>query len=475
MTTNLRRSLPSTTLLTTLLDSPQLLRVVRELPAAAFSALVRHIGVEDAGEVVALATTPQLVAAFDEDLFVNARAGERETFDASRFAVWLEVLLEAGDEIAAHRIAELSEDFVVHALASLVLVLDHDALRARMGEGGDDAFLVDKAIESSLSEEIDGYLLISRRGEGWDAALALIVALDRDHRSFLVRVLDRCADMASGYIDDLEELADVLSSEESAAEDAEAEREQRRSKQGFVEPRAAKNFLALARQPMSRDSAIGERDAVTRAYFRELERAPTTMAGEDPLSARLLAALRGVAEGAPDAPWALPRMADSTDPEEGSIPIVEAVRLLRERDASLFGERMEELAYLTNVLVAGSGGKHGRFRPAEAAEAVLATVAFGAALTAATKQNREQGGALTVGPVAIDEVLRQWPADLLFRRASSILTAERHPAAPEGFLYSRKDVARALALLDTAIKRSPSRKKPPKHSKPARARRRFGP
>ena len=35
-----------------------------------------EIGIEDAGEIVALATTEQIVTAFDEDLFVNARPGD---------------------------------------------------------------------------------------------------------------------------------------------------------------------------------------------------------------------------------------------------------------------------------------------------------------------------------------------------------------------------------------------------------------
>ncbi len=387
-------------LLARLIDAPDLARSIRALSPPAFSQLVRHVGVEDAGEVVALATHEQLVAAFDEDLFTNARPGDRETFDAERFAVWLDALLDAGEAAAAARVAELSEDFTAHALSSMIMVLDHDALRDRLDEGGRSARRVDKAIESCLSEEIDGYLLISRRHDGWDAALALILALDRDHRSFLTRVLDRCAAAASGYLDDLDELSEVLSSEASLAEDAEAEREERRAKRGYVEPRAAKSFLALAKQPLSGDLASAARDPITRAFFRDLDTSlrdapakPTSASATSAAIHRALGAVSG-AEG-----LRLPSGA-------GQAPaLIEAMKRLRARDPKAFEARMEELAYLVNVLVAAASGREGRMSPGEALEAVIDVVSRGVALEA------RRG--------APDEVLSACPADLLFRRAMS--------------------------------------------------------
>src|SRR5690606_26877554 len=114
-----------------------------------------------------------------------------------------------------------------------------------------DAEAADAALERALNEEIDGYLLVAREEQGWDAALSLVLALDRRDRSLLVRILDRCALLGSRYIDDLDALAELLSEAESLAEDVEAAREQRRAKLGYVEPRAATGFLALARMPLS--------------------------------------------------------------------------------------------------------------------------------------------------------------------------------------------------------------------------------
>ena len=107
MKTSLLRAPSSTSLLGHLIESPTLVRDVRALPPLTFSKLIQRVGVEDAGELVALATTEQLVSAFDEDLFRNTRPGQREAFDPARFVTWLEVLLEAGEDVAARRFAEL--------------------------------------------------------------------------------------------------------------------------------------------------------------------------------------------------------------------------------------------------------------------------------------------------------------------------------------------------------------------------------
>lgn len=429
MKTSLLRSTTSKTLLSRLIDMPDLVPSVRALPPPTFSTLIRHIGVEDAGEIIALATTEQLVAAFDEDLFSNDRPGERESFESERFLTWLEVLLEAGDDVAAARMVELSEDFVIQAISSVILVLNHDDLQSRMGDGGDDADAADKAMESCLSEEIDGYLLISRQHDGWDVMLALIVALDRDHRSFLVRMLDRCADMASRYLDDLDELAELLTAAESLAEDVEAEREDRRGKQGYVEARAAKNFLTLAKTPCN-DGA--QRDPVTRAYFRDLEPiilGKVQSAQEMVKASRLLEAVQGVL---PETPALLTSGPASGEKEHR---IVTAIRQLHEKAPMNFAARMEELAYLTNVIVAGATKKDGRFELAEAAEAVLATVALGAELVALDKRGKKRKATVR----ELTEVLGDHSADMLFRKAASTLVAKGIKRGKKGFLRSFRD------------------------------------
>jgi hypothetical protein len=441
MTITTQRRMPSSSLLARMIEDPDFVGTIRAMPTQAFTAAIQHIGVEDAGPLVAAASPAQLVAAFDEDLFRNERPGEREAFDPDRFVAWLEVMLEAGDEAAAARLAELSEDFVLRALGALVRVLDHDALRNRMlsvdEDAADSADAVEKALESSLLQEIDGYLLVSREGKGWDAALAVILALDRDHRALLERLLDRAARQSSRLLDDFDALAEVLSEAESLAEDVEAEREERRAALGFVEPRAAKAFLTLAREGLGSTG----RDALTKAYFRALPPTsdvapqPRQQAASQPLLAQgqqtTLVPLAADGHEAVSQPLLGAGDGQQARPE----PLFAALRQLHEDAPAAFLERMEELTYLANVLVAGASRRDGTpFGAAEAAQAALATVALGAELAA--------NGERTVK--ALQAVLERVSADELFRRASAALAADSFRAA---YLTS-------LSELETARKRS---------------------
>src|SRR5262245_9826881 len=115
----------STQLLMRILERPGLVAAVRELPGAVLGKLIDRIGLEDAGELVALASTAQLERVFDDDLWRADRAGGDETFRPERFALWLRVMAEAGEEHLAERLCELPQDrldvgvrrgVVVHAL-----------------------------------------------------------------------------------------------------------------------------------------------------------------------------------------------------------------------------------------------------------------------------------------------------------------------------------------------------------------------
>jgi hypothetical protein len=79
----------STALLTRILERPGVVAAARELPGAVLGKLVERIGLEDAGELVALASTAQLERVFDDDLWRADRVGGGETFRPERFALWL--------------------------------------------------------------------------------------------------------------------------------------------------------------------------------------------------------------------------------------------------------------------------------------------------------------------------------------------------------------------------------------------------
>src|SRR5687767_6829947 len=206
-------------LLDRVLSTPDLVHVVRSLPAPALAALVARIGVEDAGEILALATTAQVAHLFDEDVFT-----EDEEIDPARFALWLSVMLEAGERATAERVVALPDDLVRAALHSFVMVLDLDAIGVQVQHREDLADAND-ALEAAHTEDLDGHLLVVKRHDGWDAVWTTLLALGAGHGAYLERLLARLSAADMERVDN-DGLYEVLTSEEMLREDAAAEREE---------------------------------------------------------------------------------------------------------------------------------------------------------------------------------------------------------------------------------------------------------
>lgn len=452
-------------LLTRILDQPNLVAAIEALPAPALGKLINHVGLEDAGEIVALATTDQIRRIFDDDLWRSERPGKDEAFDADRFALWLEVMLEAGEEFAANRLADLPEDLVTLALGKQVLVINIEEMAVAMSNRqSDDDAMLEKALESCLGEEIGEYRIISRRHEGWDAILSLLLALDRDHHDYLTRVLDRCCYAAAEYIEENGGLYDVLTSEEMLEADAAAEREDRRAEEGYIPPSSAASFLALARiTGLAEIIRSTERDPVTKAYFRGLrtQSSAPTMRGKakggepavDPAGAREAARMLELLRDAEVLPKAQ-TMALLASPQEGDKGEAEgmlgqAMRRLAARPAGDHARRMEELAFLANVLTAGCSIEGRAMRPAEAARAAVAVCDLGLDHLV-EREAKTVDGALAEG------------ADKLFRVGWRLLAQEvAGPAARklEAILVQARGkdraadpaLARAIAALHSAL------------------------
>jgi hypothetical protein len=402
------RKLGGAELATTILDSPALVQAVRELEPAVLARLVDTIGLESAGDLVALATTPQLAAVFDEDLWSPAHDDPVERFDARRFGLWLEVMLEAGEAAVVSRLCELPVDFVTLAIHGLVLVVDVDRLGVELDDAGEELDYVEKALDGSLGEEWEEFRLIARDASNWDAVVSALFALDRDHHDVLRGILERCAAMSAEYIADNGGLYEVLTAAETLEADVSAEREERRAARGFVSPADARSFLELARR-----EPTSERDPITRAYFRELVRdvRPKPRERTHAVSAELTRVLEaaGVVTGKPAGLWALTGNVSQTRDVLGVVAELRAaLAQLAQEDASLHAERIEELLYVSNVLVAASRGRERQLRPPEAMDAAIATAAFG--LDLALRSAGSRGGRAEAAVQAV----RATPIERLF-------------------------------------------------------------
>jgi hypothetical protein len=455
-------------LLSRILDEPELVQMVQALEPRALGKLIAHVGLEDAGEIVSLATTAQLEKIFDEDLWKSERPGQSESFDAERFALWLEVMLEAGAPFVADKLTDLPEDLVTLGFQRQILVLDLEQIAGEL-EGRSHTDPIEEALENCPYHEFEEYRVIARRADGWDAILSVLLALDRDHHEFLDRVLASCCHASAEYIEDNGGLYDVLTSEELLESDAAAEREDRRTAAGFVTPSSAVSFLALARTtPLEQIVASQTRDPVTHAYFREVashdqparsaaETKPVTEEAEPSKLLQMLHEAQVVSE--PRSPLLLSEGAGAQPATE--LPFKRALIALRERDVELCSQRMEELAYLANVLLSGASILGRAFRPFETVEAAMAVCNLGLELLLARAAGKSRAGA-EIEQAA--ELLATESADKLFRVGWSVLHHEiamvtGHALerallrAASSTLGSRPamQVARLLALLRTGL------------------------
>jgi hypothetical protein len=385
--------------------------------------LIDRVGLEDASELVALASGDQLQAIFDQDLWRADAPGQDEFFRADRFVLWLEIMSDAGERFLVDRLCELPMDFLALGISHLVLVVDTDRLWEGIIDTSEEVERLERALEAPLYEDWEGYRLLARDPEHWDVVWAALLALDRDHHDRVQAVLEQCCVVSSESIKDRGGLFHVLTHGEMLESDVTGEREDRRSRQGFVAAADARSFLALARTGEHPD----ERDPVTRAHFRELRRADPAgntigVHGQDPTrrpaDARRLIRILEEASVLPsrhDRLLLAPSDASTSNAEEGSralarfergpVQFFEAVLAdLRAKNPELFSNRIEELHYLANVLVAGSTDR--RPRPVEALEEEIAVCAAGLE-SAIGREGSLANGLVCLENESADQLFRQ--------------------------------------------------------------------
>jgi hypothetical protein len=120
-----------------ILSAPELALVVPQLPPETLHRVIQACGLEDCGDLVALVTPEQLTHLLDLDLWRVGRPGLNEQFNAARFGVWIDVLVDAGPAQAARQLAALDVDLVITGLAELVLVFDRAAIAEYETTDGD--------------------------------------------------------------------------------------------------------------------------------------------------------------------------------------------------------------------------------------------------------------------------------------------------------------------------------------------------
>jgi len=355
MTTLSRESALPANALARLLDTPDLQSAVRRLAPDVLHQLIRTAGLDECGQVIALATPEQLMRVFDLDLWANSQPGCPEQFNAGRFGHWLEVLVDIGADAAADTLVGLGVDFVTAAMTRHVSVVEH---------------LGDRQPE--LSCEIGGCSIFAKRSESWDAVVHVLTELEAKHPDFFRDVMIRCISVSNERVDDNGRLFSVLEPDAQIMADVAGDRDERRERAGFVTPPQAIAFLDLSTRLVISEPAAPARDYGTKAYFRDIDRQPSQYPGLDAAAGSPFG--QGSASGS-RAKGLLPSAA--TDEQSSLSLMIELMQAVSDCDGSVFATRNEELAYLANVLVAGCSHNSGPFNEADAYLAAVSVCNLG--------------------------------------------------------------------------------------------------
>ncbi|HXW04219.1 MAG TPA: DUF6178 family protein [Vicinamibacterales bacterium] len=376
-------------LLERLLATPHLAHLVRQWQPEVLHRVIQYCGLEDCGELVALATPGQLARVFDLDLWHPTAPGLDERFDADRFGTWLQVIVDAGVSGAASTLAEMDVDLVAAALVQHVRVFACAAIAPFVTLDG-DLVSPDQSTGNRLRREVGGYVVSAKRSEAWDAVTAVLVALAEAHGRRFSQVMRECCRLSNSR-PETDGLDDLLTTGEQALFDLALDREARRDAQGYMAPAQARAFLQVSRRIDLRAEGMPPRDQMTRAYFTAIESHPSLerdgnspeLPNEtvEPAPEAVADAAAAVIDLLQDAGVIASGPRALIEGSTGSSPrlarVTARLQFARDHDADAYAMRSAELAYLANVIVAGSTIQSRAVAADEATKAAVAVCNLG--------------------------------------------------------------------------------------------------
>jgi hypothetical protein len=365
-------------LLERILSTPRLAQVVPRLQPEIIHRVIQRCGLEDSSELVALATPEQLERVFDLDLWRATRPGRDEQFDAERFGIWLEVLAEAGADLAARKLAEMDPAIVTAGFAQHLRAFDHGAVsRFTTTDGHDVEEKINRA--EDLTYDIGGYVAVARRTDSWEAIVAVLASLATDHPDCFDRVMSGCRAVSSAGRE-IDGLDDLLEAGDQAMFDVAFDREQRRETSGFVAPAEARAFLEASRRLRIERDVMPPLDPIARAHLGATPPVAATAPPLDDSATESLASVVGVLTEAgivtpPQRPRAL---LTGPDMQVSRLRYIEAqMQFVLDRDPLVASQRNDELVFLANAIAAGCSVQARPLSPEEAWNAALAVCNLG--------------------------------------------------------------------------------------------------
>lgn len=414
-------------LLNHILEQPHLPAVIQQLDVGVLTKLIRHIGLEDSAEIVSMTTVNQLNRVLDEDLWCSEAPGREDVFDADRFGLWLEILLESGPVFAAEKLAAMDEDLITLGLCRLIRVVDFNGLACGINNDRSKNSFLDEILDTTLIQEFGAYLVVAKNHLRWEAIRTFLTELNELDHAWLKRLLERCCRISWEDMDNKDDFCNVLAAEKSLEADLASERDERRGRQGYVSTGDAAYFLAGARTTSLKKIIRAEKlEPDTRLYFKRVSTEPEPEEGEKPTAQEppdaslphvmhFLETLQA-AEVLPSANQTKLLGYNGAD-QPHHLPLVGAMSLVSELDPQLYSQRLMELTYLSNILMSGCSFKGRVFWPGEAAEAAFSICNLGSEYL--RKAGAKQRGETELEPLTI--ILKNYHLIKLFKAGWKIL------------------------------------------------------
>ena len=360
-----------------------------QLPPETLHRVIQACGLEDCGDLVALVTPEQLTHLLDLDLWRVGRPGLNEQFNAARFGVWIQVLVDAGPAQAARQLTELDVDLVIAGLAQHVLAFDRAAIAEYETTDGDR--IPGAHSGDGLTADVGGCLIIARRADAWAAVVEVLRSLEAERPEYFVQVM-RGIRALSNSRPEIDGLDDLLTNADQAMLDVRIDRERRRERQGYVAAADARAFLQMSRQFRMEAVAAPLGDPVARAYFRAFR---DVRDAEVVGRARELAAASGAAPAGDVAAQSIAAVIDvlreagiveppprallaGSDSQPRRLASIQAqMEFVFNRDPVSYAARTEEIAFLANTMMAGCSIQGRSLAAEEASNAAVATCNLG--------------------------------------------------------------------------------------------------
>jgi hypothetical protein len=378
-----QKSYDHRTVLARILDTPNLERVIPRLQPELLHRVIQSCGLEDCGELVALATPEQLGRIFDLDLWRPAQPGMDEQFDGERFGVWLEVLAELGDSTAAKKLAEMDADLVIAGLAQHARVFDGAMVTPYRTTDGVE-ITANREPGHGYTSEIGGYRLVAKRTDSWEAIVAILISLDAEHPEYFHRVMSGCRALSNvGF--ELDGLHEVLADEErQSVFDMAVDREERRDEQGYVTPAQARAFLQMSRELKLGSEEMPPANPIARAHLRSpvphsVPKDTFEMRPQDSeAAAGLVDVLLEAGIIAPPPRALLGGSQDQTSDDKGRLRRIQShMQSVFDLDQAAYIRRNDELTYIANTLMSGCSFQGRPFTAQEAWDAAVAVCNLG--------------------------------------------------------------------------------------------------